>query len=89
MKKVITLLVLLVVISAMAFAGGSTEKAAEKKTYNVGICQFVQHVALDAATQGFKDAIVAELGAENVKFNEGNASADMATVTTIINGLVS
>ena len=89
MKKVITLLVLLVIFSAMAFAGGSTEKAAEKKTYNVGICQFVQHVALDAATQGFKDAIVAELGAENVKFNEGNASADMATVTTIINGLVS
>ena len=89
MKKVIGLLLLLVIVSAMAFAGGSTEKAAEKKTYNVGICQFVQHVALDAATQGFKDAIIAELGAENVKFNEGNASADMATVTTIINGLVS
>ena len=89
MKKVITLLLLLVVVSAMVFAGGSTEKPAEKKTYNVGICQFVQHVALDAATQGFKDAIVAQLGAENVKFNEGNASADMATVTTIINGLVS
>ena len=89
MKKVIGLLLLLVVVSAMVFAGGSTEKPAEKKTYNVGICQFVQHVALDAATQGFKDAIVAQLGAENVKFNEGNASADMATVTTIINGLVS
>ena len=27
------------------------------KTYNVGICQLVQHVALDAATQGFKDAL--------------------------------
>lgn len=89
MKKVIGLLLLLVVVSAMVFAGGSTEKPAEKKVYNVGICQFVQHVALDAATQGFKDAIIAELGAENVKFNEGNASADMATVTTIINGLVS
>ncbi|MDE7266163.1 MAG: ABC transporter substrate-binding protein, partial [Lachnospiraceae bacterium] len=29
----------------------------EGDTYNVGICQLVQHDALDAATQGFKDAL--------------------------------
>ena len=55
----------------------------------MGICQFVQHVALDAATQGFEDAIIEALGKDNVKFNYQNASADMATVTTIINSLVS
>ena len=33
-----------------------------EETYNVGICQLVQHVALDAATQGFKDALTDELG---------------------------
>ena len=28
-----------------------------EETYTVGICELVQHVALDAATQGFKDAL--------------------------------
>lgn len=32
--------------------------AADGKVYNIGICQLVQHEALDAATQGFKDALV-------------------------------
>ena len=41
--------------------------------YTVGIIQLVDHDALDAATQGFKDALVAELGAENVEFIEQNA----------------
>ncbi len=31
-------------------------------TYTVGICQLVQHEALDAATKGFKDALVEEFG---------------------------
>ena len=31
-------------------------------TYTVGICQLVQHEALDAATQGFKDALTEALG---------------------------
>ena len=44
--------------------GGVSVFAADKaddKTYNIGICQLVQHEALDAATQGFKDAITEEL----------------------------
>ena len=35
--------------------------AADGKVYNIGICQLVQHEALDAATQGFKDALVEKL----------------------------
>ena len=31
--------------------------AADGKVYNVGICQLVQHEALDAATQGFQDKL--------------------------------
>ncbi len=56
-------------------------------TYNVGICQFVQHVALDAATKGFKDALVAEFG-DRVTFDEQNAAGDAATATTICTNLV-
>ena len=58
------------------------------KTYKVGICQLVQHVALDAATQGFKDALTDALG-DAVTFDEQNAQGDSVTCATIINGFVS
>lgn len=60
-----------------------------KKVYTVGICQLVQHEALDAATQGFQDALVEKLGAENVKFDLQNASNDSAACSTIVNSFVS
>lgn len=63
--------------------------AAGAETYSVGICQLVQHDALDAATQGFKDALVAELGEGAVTFDEQNAQGDSNTCSTIINGFVS
>ena len=58
------------------------------KTYQIGICQFVQHPALDAATQGFREKLVAELGSK-VVFDEQNASADSGTCITIANNFVS
>ena len=58
-------------------------------SYVIGICQLVQHEALDAATQGFKDAVTEALGEENVTFDEQNASNDSATCATIINQFVS
>ena len=59
------------------------------KTYKVGICQLVQHVALDAATQGFKDALVETFGEDGVEFDEQNAQGDSNTCSTIINSFVS
>ena len=72
-------------------AAESTEDtaSADGKVYNIGICQLVQHEALDAATQGFKDALTEKLGADNVKFDEQNASGDSANCTTIVSGFVS
>ena len=67
------------------------EEAAEEEAatvYTVGICQLVQHDALDAATQGFKDALVAELGEGAVVFDEQNASGDSNTCSTIVNSFV-
>lgn len=60
----------------------------EKETYTVGICQLVQHVALDAATQGFKDALTEAFG-DAVVFDEQNAQGDSNTCSTIINSFVS
>ena len=62
--------------------------AEEKQSYTVGICQLVQHPALDAATQGFKDALTEALG-DKVQFVEQNAANDIPTCATIVNGFVS
>ncbi len=85
MKRLISLIlccVLIVSLSACSTAGK------EKKEYTVGICQLVQHEALDAATKGFKDALKDALG-DKVKFDEQNASNDSNACSTIINGFVS
>ena len=66
--------------------GGQTTPPAgngDAAHYTIGICQLVQHDALDAATQGFKDAVVEALGEENVTFDEKNASGDSPTCSTI------
>ena len=62
--------------------------AAEAVTYNVGICQLVQHPALDAATQGFMDALTEKLG-DSVVFSNQNAAGDSATCATIVGTIVS
>ena len=67
----------------------SAAESTDDKVYTVGICQLVQHDALDAATQGFKDALTEKLGEGNVKFDEQNASGDSANCATIVNGFVS
>ena len=59
-----------------------------EESYNIGICQLVEHPALDAATQGFKDALTEKLG-DKVSFNEQNAQGEATTSATICNGFVS
>ncbi len=88
MKKTVMVLALAVLVLAAAVAGGASEKASTGKTYKVGIAQFVQHVALDAATQGFMDALKEELG-DKVVFDVQNASGEMNNCATIVNGFVS
>ncbi len=64
------------------------EPSGDAATYTVGICQLVQHEALDAATQGFIDALNEALPGQ-VKFEEKNASGDSNSCATIVNGFVS
>ena len=58
------------------------------KVFNIGICQLIQHPALDDATKGFQDALKEKLG-DNVKFDVQNANGDSATCATIVNSFVS
>ena len=97
MKKFLAILLAAVMSLGLVACGGnsstssSSSQAASNsgKTYKVGICQLVQHEALDAATQGFKDELTKELGEDAVTFDEQNAQGDSATCSTIINGFVS
>ena len=73
--------------SSVASAASVSGSAAGKK-FTVGICQLVQHAALDAATQGFEDALTDSFG-EDVTFDFQNAQGDSATCATITNGFVS
>lgn len=57
------------------------------KEYNIGICQLVQHDALDAATKGFKDVLTEKLG-DKVHFDEQNANGEATNCTTICTGFV-
>ena len=92
-KKLISLLLALAMVATIALgavACNKTEedvKADENKTYTVGICQLIQHPALDAATQGFKDALVEEFG-DKVVFDEQNASGEAQVCNTIVETFV-
>jgi len=84
MKKIIA--IALTLIMTMSLMAGFA--SAEGKTYNIGIIQLIQHPALDAATQGFQDALTEKLG-DSVIFDYQNAQGDTANCATIINGFVS
>ena len=71
---------------ASVFAGCSGGSA--KDTYTVGICQAMQHPALDKATEGFKKALTDKLG-DKVTFKEQNAAGDSTLCSTIVNQYVS
>ena len=74
----------------LSACGGSSSTAgsAGGEVYSIGICQLLTHPALDAATQGFKDAVVATLGEDKVKFDPQDAGGEYANCATIVDGFV-
>ena len=84
MKKIVALTLAVLMLVSLAACGGSGSGK-----YTVGICQLVQHPALDAATQGFQDALTKALGEDKVAFDVQNASGEPTNCTTIVNKFVS
>ena len=82
MKKLLTL-----TLAALMLIGLCACSGAKDDTYTVGICQLMQHVALDDATQGFMDALKEELG-DKVVFDSQNAGGEMTMCNTIVNQFV-
>lgn len=71
--------------------GDDTQTSDKKTSYKIGICQLVQHTALDAATKGFEDKLkeLGEADGVTFEFDYQNASNDSANCTTIANKFVS
>ena len=84
MKKIVAMTLAVLMLVSLAACGGSGSGK-----YTVGICQLVQHPALDAATQGFQDALTKALGEDKVAFDVQNASGEPTNCTTIVNKFVS
>ena len=100
-KKLLALILAGVMTLGLTACGGSQEETPAENsgeesstqessgaTYTVGICQYAPHDALDAATQGFQDALTEAFG-DAVAFELQNAAGDTPTCATIANGFVS
>lgn len=87
MKKILAIALAVCMLAACLAGCSSAPAETGEKTYTIGICQLVQHVALDAATEGFKDAVTAALG-DAVTFDEQNASGESNNCATIVDGFV-
>ncbi len=85
-RKITSLILLVAMVATVALVGSGCSGT---DTYTVGISQLTTHEALDAATEGFKQALIDELGEENVVFDYQNAAGDSNTCVTIANNFVS
>ena len=96
LTKLTSLILALTLTLALTACGGAKKEEAPAETtgsaetseiYKVGICQLVQHVALDDATQGFIDALNDQLPGQ-VEFNNQNASNEIPMCSTIVNQFI-
>ena len=84
LKKILSLALALI----LAFSALALTSCSKNKTYNVGVIQLVTHDALDAATEGFIQALKDKLGEENVTIDVQNAASSPDTCATIANSFV-
>lgn len=97
MKKRMTAILMTMALTASMTACGGSEsgdsdtkaKADSDKTYQIGICQMMEHAALDEATKGFQDACKEKFGEDKVEFDLQNAQGEQAMCSTIVNNFVS
>ena len=81
MKKIAAVLMAVMMLLGTVSALGEAQ-------YTVGVIQLVTHDALDAATQGFIDALNAEMGEGVVEVDIQNAAGDSNTCSTMANAFV-
>lgn len=84
MKKIISLtLVLMLLVSMLAGCGAADSS---DKAFTVGICQLAVHDSLDQATQGFIEALTADIEAAGGTVSiDPQVAGDESLCTTVIN----
>lgn len=85
-KKLVSILTVTALVASLTACG--SDSGSSSKKYTIGICQLVEHEALDSATKGFKDALTKKLGKDNVEFDEQNAQGESTNCSTICNNFV-
>jgi len=82
-KTAIIILAIMLVMSFTLVISGCKDKAAKNPT--IGIIQYVEHIALDAARDGFIDALADNgyVDGENITIDLQNAQADQSNLSTI------
>ena len=94
LRKIMAVLMAASVAASLAGCGGSSSSGSSDsssdsassdsgKVYKIGICQQLEHEALDQATQGFEDACEEKFGKDNVTFDLQNGQGEQANCATI------
>ena len=81
-RKILAVSLTAAMTLALAACGGSSSdkesssKDSSDKVYKIGICQQLEHAALDEATKGFEEACEEKFGKDKVKFDLQNGQGE-------------
>lgn len=97
-KKLAAVMLAATMTLSLAACGGSSSSDSKSsdnsgssdsgKVYKIGICQQLEHEALDQATKGFEEACEEKFGKDNVTFDLQNGQGEQANCATITNNFV-
>ena len=90
MKKIVSVvLALAMCIAACACFAGCDQAGAKTDNFVVAVCQLMEHESLDKATQGFQDALKAEMEKAGKKVTiEVQVAGGVDLCTTVVNAQV-
>lgn len=92
MKKVGISVISIVMIAMLLVLGtGCSQQAGSQKVFKIGVVQYMEHVALDSAREGFVTALKDNgyVDGQNIKIDVQNAQGDQSNLSTISDRFVS
>lgn len=91
LSRLLAVVIALAMLFAFAACGGdnsdSNDDSTDGTTYTIGIIQYMEHNALDQATEGFRDYLTEKLG-DSVEFDYDNAQGEQTNCGTIVTKFV-